>query len=113
MGAACRSPDAPPERPPFRVQHHGLWVRAGSRQLDRLSAAAGRRADLSPTDDAERSSIVATRFADTDVGSLAQRLNEAGVVVSARRNVLRFSPHLYNNADDIQQALMAIDRCLT
>jgi len=31
----------------------------------------------------------------------------------ARRNVLRFSPHLYNDADDIQQALQAIDRCLT
>jgi selenocysteine lyase/cysteine desulfurase len=47
-----------------------------------------------------------------DVRILAERLNEAGIVVSARRNVLRFSPHLYNDADDIQQALTAIDRCL-
>jgi hypothetical protein len=31
---------------PFRVQHHGLQVRARSRQLDRLPAAAGCRADL-------------------------------------------------------------------
>jgi cysteine desulfurase/selenocysteine lyase len=68
---------------------------------------------LSPTDDGARSSIVATRFADTDVRILAERLNEAGIVVSARRNVLRFSPHLYNDADDIQQALAAIDRCLS
>ena len=68
---------------------------------------------LSPTDDGARSSIVATRFADTDVRILAERLNEAGIVVSARRNVLRFSPHLYNDAEDIQQALTAIDRCLT
>jgi len=68
---------------------------------------------LSPTDDGARSSIVATRFAGTDVRILAKRLNEAGIVVSARRNVLRFSPHLYNDADDIQQALTAIDRCLT
>jgi selenocysteine lyase/cysteine desulfurase len=68
---------------------------------------------LSPTDDGTRSSIVATRFADTDVQLLAKRLNEAGIVVSARRNVLRFSPHLYNDAGDIQQALTAIDRCLT
>ena len=68
---------------------------------------------LSPTDDGARSSIVATRFADTDVRILAERLNEAGIVVSARRNVLRLSPHLYNDADDIQHALTAIDRCLT
>ena len=40
-------------------------------------------------------------------------VGEAGIVVSARRNVLRFSPHLYNEADDIQQALTAIDHCLT
>ena len=68
---------------------------------------------LSPTDDGARSSIVAARFGDMDVRVLAQRLNEAGIVVSARRSVLRFSPHLYNDADDIQQALTTIDRCLT
>jgi len=68
---------------------------------------------LSPTDDGARSSIVAARFADTDVRILAERLNQAGIVVSARRNVLRLSPHLYNDADDIQHALTAIDRCLT
>ena len=68
---------------------------------------------LSPTDDRARSSIVATRFADTDVRILAERLNQAGIVVSARRDVLRFSPHLYNDADDIEQALTEIDRWLT
>jgi selenocysteine lyase/cysteine desulfurase len=54
---------------------------------------------VSPTDDAARCSIVATRFADIDVRELAKRLNEAGIVVSARRGVLRFSPHLYNDAE--------------
>jgi selenocysteine lyase/cysteine desulfurase len=68
---------------------------------------------MSPTNDRARSSIVATRFADVDVRVLAGRLNEAGIVVSARGSVLRFSPHLYNDADDIQQALTTIDRCLS
>ncbi len=68
---------------------------------------------LSPTGDGARSSIVATRFDGTDVRILAERLNQDGIVVSARRDVLRLSPHLYNDADDIQQALAAIDRCLT
>ena len=48
-----------------------------------------------------------------DVRILAERLNKAGIVVSARRGVLRFSPHLYNDADDIEQALTTIDRWLT
>jgi selenocysteine lyase/cysteine desulfurase len=68
---------------------------------------------LSPPDDAARSSIVATRFAGIDARLLAERLNQAGIVVSARRGVLRFSPHLYNDADDIEQALTTIDRWLT
>jgi selenocysteine lyase/cysteine desulfurase len=68
---------------------------------------------LSPTDDGARSSIVTIRFADMDVRMLAERLAEAGIVVSARRGVLRFSPHLYNDAEDIQQALTTMDRCLT
>jgi selenocysteine lyase/cysteine desulfurase len=68
---------------------------------------------LSPTEDGARSSIVAARFAGTDVRILAEHLNQARIVVSARRNVLRLSPHLYNDAEDIRQALAAIDRCLT
>ena len=68
---------------------------------------------MSPTDDGARSSIVATRFADVDVRMLAERLSKAGIVVSVRGSVLRFSPHLYNDADDIQQALATIDRCLS
>jgi cysteine desulfurase / selenocysteine lyase len=68
---------------------------------------------MSPTDDTGRTSIVATRFADMDAAIMAERLNKAGIVVSARRGVLRFSPHLYNDADDIHQALAAMDRWLT
>jgi len=48
-----------------------------------------------------------------DVRILADRLNKAGIVVSARSGVLRFSPHLYNDADDIEQALTTIARWLT
>lgn len=68
---------------------------------------------LSPTEDPARSSIVATRFAGVDVQRLAETLNAAGVVVSARQDILRFSPHLYNDAEDIRHALTRLDRCLT
>ena len=33
-------------------------------------------------------------------------------MVSARKDFIRFSPHLYNEAEDIQKALEEIDRIL-
>ncbi|MCZ6695550.1 MAG: aminotransferase class V-fold PLP-dependent enzyme [Acidobacteria bacterium] len=70
-----------------------------------------RKAEIvSPLDDGARTSIVSARFTDTDVRALADYLIRAGVVVSARRDVLRFSPHLYNEEDDIRRALSVTDR---
>ena len=56
------------------------------------------------------SSIVAARFPGTDSPKLAAGLNGAGVVVSPRGDWVRFSPHLYNDDDDIERALAQIDR---
>ena len=70
-----------------------------------------RRADiLGPRTDEERTSIVAARFPDLDPAEMAQRLNAARVVVSARQSTVRFSPHLYNEPSDIERALEEIDR---
>ena len=69
------------------------------------------RADiLGPRTDKERTSIVAARFPDCDPAEMAQRLNAARVVVSARQSTVRFSPHLYNEPSDIERALEEIDR---
>ncbi len=93
--------------------------------LDRISSWNMRLADLlieglrrrngaivSSLKDGDRASIVAVRFANASATALAEHLNAARVVVSARRNVLRFSPHLYNDEEDISQALVEIDRFL-
>jgi selenocysteine lyase/cysteine desulfurase len=64
----------------------------------------------SPSNENERTSIVAARFAGTQSDTLAAHLNAARVIVSARGNVVRFSPHLYNEMDDIVRALDEIDR---
>ena len=55
----------------------------------------------------ERALIEAAAAAD-----LASRLSSSGVVVSARRNLLRFSPHLYNGEADIDRAVEALERAL-
>lgn len=63
---------------------------------------------VSPGDPARRTSIVAARFPGHDPGEVASRLNEAGVVVSHRRDLIRFSPHLYNTSEDIERALEVV-----
>jgi selenocysteine lyase/cysteine desulfurase len=52
---------------------------------------------------------VAARFPGIDPVAVAQGLNDARVIVSQRRDLVRFSPHLYNTSDDIARALDAID----
>jgi selenocysteine lyase/cysteine desulfurase len=37
-------------------------------------------------------------------------LDDAGVIASARMGVLRFSPHLYNERDDVARALDTLQR---
>ncbi len=64
---------------------------------------------VSPLDPAQRTSIVAARFPARDPVVVANGLNDANVVVSQRRDLVRFSPHLYNTPDDIARALDVID----
>ena len=67
---------------------------------------------LGPNSHRDRSATVAARFADTDSASFARTLKEANVIASLRRDFIRFSPHLYNNCDDIDRALGAIKAAL-
>ena len=63
---------------------------------------------LSPESEAERCAIVAARFPAHDSAEVAKRLKAANVVVSRRQDFLRFSPHLYNGSEDVDQALQVI-----
>jgi len=67
---------------------------------------------VSPSVQHLQTSIVTARFPGHDQGRIAQRLNEEGVVVSPRIGAVRFSPHLYNTTDDIDQALKALQSIL-
>ncbi|MBI4538367.1 MAG: aminotransferase class V-fold PLP-dependent enzyme [Gemmatimonadetes bacterium] len=61
----------------------------------------------------ERSSIVAARFpGKKESSAVAKYLNDAGIVVSGRRGFVRFSPHLYNEAADIEESLACIEAAL-
>jgi selenocysteine lyase/cysteine desulfurase len=67
---------------------------------------------LGPTDSADRSATVAARFPGRNSREFARTLKEANVIASLRRDFIRFSPHYYNNIDDIDQGLAAIEAAL-
>jgi len=74
--------------------------------------AAGLRARgaeiISPWDNGQRSAIVVFRLGD-DPQALAQALNERGFVVRVRGGGIRVAPHFYNNEEDIDRFLIALD----
>lgn len=67
---------------------------------------------LGPKNDADRSATVAARFPGKNSRDFAMTLKEANVIASLRRDFIRFSPHYYNNIDDIDQGLAAIKASL-
>ena len=67
---------------------------------------------LSPRSHAERTSIVSARFPSKNSTDIVKGLAEAGIIVSPRRDFVRFSPHLYNNRNDIEHTLSELRRVL-
>jgi len=67
---------------------------------------------LSPANLEERSATLAARFPGKSSEVFAATLKDEGVIASLRRDFIRFSPHLYNDSGDVQQALAAIDSAL-
>jgi len=55
---------------------------------------------------------VAARFPGKDPAEVARELKAAQVMVSWRKDFVRFFPHLYNQQTDIQQALDRIEEIL-
>jgi cysteine desulfurase / selenocysteine lyase len=75
--------------------------------LDTLGATI-----LTPRDDHSRAGIVTARFPGRDGEEVAARLNEAGVIVSPRFGSTRFSTHIFNHAEDVDQALSVVESVL-
>ncbi len=67
---------------------------------------------LGPDSDAHRSATVAARFPGKNSADFARTLKQSDVIASLRRDFIRFSPHLYNNLDDIDRGLAAVKAAL-
>ena len=66
----------------------------------------------SPLGDEDRSSIVTAYFENIDSKEIIKGLKAAQVFVSSRAGAIRFSPHLYNTAEDMDSALAEIDNSI-
>ena len=86
-----------------------------NRQLADILIAGLRSRDaviISPLNDENRSSIVTAYFENIDSKGIITDLKAAQVFVSSRAGAIRFSPHLYNTAENIEIALAEIDNSI-
>jgi selenocysteine lyase/cysteine desulfurase len=88
---------APEDRAP-RIERLNERLRVGVRKKMRKIT--------SPEEMGRRSGIVT--FQVDDASKVAQKLQQEGVVVAPRVNVLRVSPHFYNTEDEIDKLLEKI-----
>ena len=81
---------------------------------DRLIAGLDERGAhlLTPRAHGKRAGIVTARFEGLDGERVATDLTARGVIVSPRVGSIRFSPHFYNDAADIDTALETLDGVL-
>lgn len=92
---------------------NALGPAAVDAQIRRLTARmidGARRhgfAVATPDDPEQRGALVVVR--STDAGALVQRLAARGIVASARGTGLRVSFHAYNDDDDVDAVLAALD----
>ena len=67
---------------------------------------------LTPRDPGRRAGTVTARFPGRDGEAIAAALTRRGVIVSPRVGSTRFSMHFYNDSDDVDRALAALDLVL-
>ena len=78
-----------------------------------IDGLTGRGAKLlTPRDPRRRAGTVTARFPGRDGEAIAAELTRHGVIVSPRVGSTRFSMHFYNDSNDVDRALAALDQVL-
>jgi selenocysteine lyase/cysteine desulfurase len=82
------------------LRHNIQLARSLEQGLEALGAAL-----ITPREESTRAGIVTVRFPNHSGHAVAERLNAAGVIVSPRAGLTRFSLHFFNNSADVERAL--------
>ena len=56
----------------------------------------------------ERTSIITCTIKNKDTAYVVNELKKRGVIAHKRQQYIRFSPHLYNNVEDIDKILLSL-----
>lgn len=70
---------------------------------------------VTPVEQEKRGSIVTVKIVGKDIGEVAEKLtrgNGRKIVVSIRRGLLRFSPHFYNDEEDLAEAVERLTKII-
>jgi cysteine desulfurase/selenocysteine lyase len=67
---------------------------------------------LTPSDEASRGGTVTVSFPGKNGAEVARWLNQSGVIVSPRAGLTRFAVHAFNDCDDIDRAVQAVEDVL-
>jgi cysteine desulfurase / selenocysteine lyase len=89
-----------------RIYSHNLSL------ADRLAAELSTLGAqvVSPRTGNQRTSIVSARFPGRDPANIVNHLGARGIIVSARRDFVRLSLHLYNSDRDVDRVLAEVVR---
>jgi selenocysteine lyase/cysteine desulfurase len=91
-----------------RIREHNLALASRLRKgLEALGASI-----LTPRADSQRAGIVAARFPRGNAQEIVGRLGQAGIICASRLGAVRFSPHLFNHAGDVDRCLQELERVL-
>lgn len=93
------------------VENVLMHTQALGRTLAEGLAELGARV-VTPLDEQRRAAIVSAAFPGRSAAELAGALSLRGVTVSPRLGLLRFSPHLYNDEEDVALVLDELGRIL-
>ncbi|MEM3403384.1 MAG: aminotransferase class V-fold PLP-dependent enzyme [Nitrososphaeria archaeon] len=60
----------------------------------------------------QRAGIVTAKFDNLDADTLLNELKEEKIIISKRFGALRFSPHIYNNKEDVEKVIHLIKKVI-
>ena len=87
-----------------KIHEHNMIM--ANKLLDGLNSIGANIA--SAQDEKERTSIITCTINNYDTAKVVSELKKRGIIAHKRQKYIRFSPHVYNNLDDIDKIIVSL-----